>query len=77
MSFALETNGSSRFNCTNENDASFTSYNRGALTEPITLTSGGEPVMLAPGKTWFMIFPGDASTARTAAWGGPGSVFYE
>ena len=49
----------------------------GALTEPITLTSGGEPVMLAPGKTWFMIFPGDASTARTAAWGGPGSVFYE
>ncbi|AVG24646.1 DUF3048-like lipoprotein [Pontimonas salivibrio] len=49
----------------------------GALTEPITLTSGGEPVKLAPGKTWFMIFPGDASTARTAAWGGPGSVSYE
>jgi Protein of unknown function (DUF3048). len=49
----------------------------GALTEPIRLTSGGEPVVLAPGKTWFMIFPGDASTARTAAWGGPGSVFYE
>jgi len=49
----------------------------GALTEPIKLTSGGEPVVLAPGKTWFMIFPGDASTARTAAWGGPGSVFYE
>ena len=49
----------------------------GAVTEPISLTSGGEPVTLAPGKTWFMIFPGDASTARTASWGGPGSVSYE
>lgn len=49
----------------------------GAVTEPISLTSGGEPVTLAPGKTWFMIFPGDASTAQTASWGGPGSVSYE
>lgn len=52
-------------------------WESGALTEPVRLTKGGEPVKLAPGKTWFMIFPGDASTARTAAWGGPGSVNYQ
>ena len=49
----------------------------GAIGEKITLTSGGEAVKLAPGKTWVMVFPGDASTARTAGWGGPGSVSYQ
>ena len=52
-------------------------WDGGAIGETITLTSKGEPVELAPGKTWVMVFPGDASTARTAGWGGPGSVFYE
>lgn len=49
----------------------------GAVGEPIRLVEDGEPVKLAPGKTWFMIYPGDASTARTASWGGPGSVSFE
>ena len=48
----------------------------GVRSEPIRLVADGEPVTLAPGKTWFMIFPGDASTAETAGWGDPGSVEY-
>lgn len=49
----------------------------GAIGEKITLTSGGEDILLAPGKTWVLIFPGDASTAQTAGWGGAGSVDYQ
>jgi len=53
-------------------------WDGGAVGEKITLTTDDdEPVYLAPGKTWVMIFPGDASTARTANWGGPGEVFYQ
>lgn len=49
----------------------------GALTEPIRLVAGGEDITLAPGKTWVMIFPGDASADTTQSWGGPGSVAFE
>ena len=49
----------------------------GVVGEKVTLVDHGEPVLLAPGKTWVMFFPGDASTARTANWGGVGSVSYE
>lgn len=49
-----------------------------SATDPITFTTeDGQPVYLAPGKTWVLVYPGDASTARTAGWGGPGSVGIE
>ena len=46
----------------------------GAVGEKFTLTDHGNPVTLAPGKTWVGFFPGEASTARTANWGGAGQV---
>ena len=49
----------------------------GAVGEKFTLTDGGNPVTLAPGKTWVGFFPGGASTARTANWGGHGDVSYQ
>lgn len=49
-----------------------------SATDPITLTTeDGQPVYLAPGITWILVYPGDASTARTAGWGGPGSLLVE
>lgn len=53
-------------------------WNSGPVGTPITLViPGGEPVKLAPGKTWILVFPGDGSTARTAGWGGPGGIEYQ
>jgi hypothetical protein len=53
-------------------------WESGAIGVPIKFTDrDGDPVTLAPGKTWILVFPGDASTARTAGWGGAGSIFYE
>lgn len=49
----------------------------GAVGEWFSLVDSGEPVTLAPGKTWVGFFPGQASTARTANWGGAGGVSYE
>ena len=49
----------------------------GAVGEKIRLIDHDQEVTLAPGKTWVGFFPGEASTARTANWGGPGSVYYE
>ena len=49
----------------------------GAVGEKFTLIDGGNEVTLAPGKTWVGFFPGGASTARTANWGGPGDVAYQ
>jgi hypothetical protein len=53
-------------------------WQSGAIAEPITLTDrDGEPVTLVPGKTWILVYPGDASSARTAGWGGPGSIAFD
>ncbi|MEK9578764.1 MAG: DUF3048 C-terminal domain-containing protein, partial [Aquiluna sp.] len=49
----------------------------GAVGEKVKLIDHGEEVTLAPGKTWVGFFPGEASTARTANWGGAGSVEYQ
>lgn len=49
----------------------------GALGEPVYLYDHDDPILLAPGKTWVMFFPSTASTAKTANWGGPGSVEYQ
>ena len=50
----------------------------GAVGDPFVFTDrDGDPVTLAPGKTWILVYPGDASTARTAGWGGPGSIIIE
>ena len=46
----------------------------GAVGEKFTLRDGENLVTLAPGKTWVGFFPGEASTARTANWGGAGQV---
>ena len=48
------------------------------VTDPIVLTTTtGDPVYLAPGKTWILPFPGEGSTARTKGWGGVGGVEFE
>lgn len=50
----------------------------GAVGQPFVFTDReGDPVTLAPGKTWILVYPGDASAARTAGWGGPGSTSFE
>ena len=50
----------------------------GAVGQPFVFTDrDGDPVTLAPGKTWILVYPGDASTARTAGWGGPGSIDFD
>ena len=50
----------------------------GAVGQPFVFTDrDGDPVTLAPGNTWILVFPGDASTARTAGWGGPGSIDFD
>jgi len=48
----------------------------GAVGEQFRLVDGSGTVTLAPGKTWVGFFPGEASTARTANWGGAGDVAY-
>jgi len=48
----------------------------GAVGEQFRLVDGSGAVTLAPGKTWVGFFPGEASTARTANWGGVGDVAY-
>lgn len=53
-------------------------WQSGAIGEPLQFTDrDGDPVTLAPGNTWVLVFPGDASTARTAGWGGAGSIVFE
>lgn len=54
-------------------------WEKGALADPIKLTYDGtdQEVLLTPGKTWILVFPGDASTAQTAGWGGPGGIEYQ
>ena len=52
-------------------------WESGGLGEKIRIYDHENDITLAPGKTWVMFFPSTASTARTANWGGPGSVFYE
>jgi hypothetical protein len=50
----------------------------GAVGQPLVFTDrDGDPVTLAPGNTWILVYPGDASTARTAGWGGPGSIVFD
>lgn len=53
-------------------------WTSGAIGEPFVFTDrDGDPVTLAPGKTWVLVYPGDASSARTAGWGGAGSIVFE
>lgn len=53
-------------------------WQSGAVGEPIRLFDDAEqPVTLAPGKTWVLVFPSSRSTAQTAGWDGPGSFIAE
>jgi hypothetical protein len=53
-------------------------WESGAVGVPLQFTDrDGEPVTLAPGKTWILVYPGDASTATgltSKGWDGAGSI---